>query len=114
MISHHFVHGLAALTVHTIGRRRFGLERSVRMMRQVGTFLRPLDVAEAVEMLGHLRGGSCLTRSLAIIARFPEGELVVGVRGGSTAHFSAHAWVTYRGIPIRMTDPDGSVIATFA
>jgi hypothetical protein len=57
---------------------------------------------EAGAYLAELSGrGTCLTRALAVAARWPGAEVVIGGRTGEKgAGFSAHAWVENEGVEL--------------
>jgi Transglutaminase-like superfamily len=56
--------------------------------------------------------GSCLSRSLAVAARAPPTEVVIGVTaGGHPAAFGAHAWLELEGQALYPEDPQGLEIA---
>lgn len=59
-------------------------------------------------LAGH---GTCLSRSLAIAARMPDAEVVIGVAPGGASPLFAHAWVEMNGTPLDPTEVAGSVIA---
>jgi hypothetical protein len=67
------------------------------------------EVAEAVARLG--RRGTCLSRSLAVAARAPTAEIVIGVSPNDTARFIAHAWLEIQGIAVDQREPQGIEIA---
>jgi hypothetical protein len=54
-----------------------------------------------------------LSRSLALAARAPNAEVVLGVRPEANGGFMAHAWVELDGRPLRADDPAGGEIARF-
>jgi hypothetical protein len=74
-----------------------------------------LDAAGARRALGRLRGGSCLSRSLAIASLVPGAEVVIGVRPGEdgpvASGVQAHAWVEVDAGPLRGGDVVGREIA---
>lgn len=55
-----------------------------------------------------LRRGTCLSRALAIAARAPDSEVVIGVHPPGA--FEAHAWVELSGAPLLSSDPRGAEI----
>ena len=74
-----------------------------------------LDADGARRALARLRGGTCLSRSLAIASLLPDAEVVIGVRptedGGASRGIHAHAWVEVDAQPLRESDVVGSEIA---
>jgi hypothetical protein len=75
-----------------------------------------LDVDGARRALFRLRGGTCLSRSLAIASLLPDAEVVIGVRpseegGVPSAGIHAHAWVEVNARPLRDSDVVGREIA---
>ncbi len=68
---------------------------------------RPLDPTTAREAVDRLKPvGTCLSRSLAIAARLPDAQVVIGVRKESGGAVRAHAWIELRGKPL----VDGEVV----
>ncbi len=66
-----------------------------------------LDEAAARDAVARLKPvGTCLSRSLAIAARLPNAEVVIGVRTEGVGAVRAHAWVELRGKPL----VDGEVV----
>lgn len=89
----------------------------------------PLQAYSALKMVGHwlpqrrdredaLRAahalasspGTCLTRALAISARTPGAEIVIGVQPAQEG-VSAHAWIELDGNPLDPSAPRGDEIA---
>jgi hypothetical protein len=74
-----------------------------------------LDADGARRALFLLRGGTCLSRSLAIASLVPDAEVVIGVRpseeGGPSRGIHAHAWVEVNARPLRESDVMGREIA---
>ncbi len=116
MVSSHFLHLVAMIGLRTLGRTPFGVDRTVRMVRKLGRRLPPMDREQARTVAGKLRAGTCLTRAMTVSARWPGSVVVVGVRAGKAVPegFGAHAWVEREGMPLRLEDPEGAVIARFA
>jgi hypothetical protein len=84
-----------------------------RVLRRAGEWLPTLESPEEARaalrsLLGH---GTCLSRSVAVAARAPSADVVIGVspRAGMPLH--AHAWVEMNGAPIDPSDVSGEVIA---
>ncbi len=75
---------------------------------RVGRLFPPLGNVEEARGMNERLGtrGTCLSRSLAVAARYPGSVVVLGVRlNGTTARKSrclleAHAWVEIGGVPI--------------
>jgi hypothetical protein len=55
--------------------------------------------------------GTCLSRALALAARSPSADVVIGVRPEGDRSVFAHAWVEMDGEPLDSTHPAGSEIA---
>jgi hypothetical protein len=55
--------------------------------------------------------GTCLSRSLAIVARAPTAAVVIAVQPLDGATLTAHAWVEFDGEPLDPSEPTGSEIA---
>jgi hypothetical protein len=83
------------------------------MMRQIGRLMPPRNTLEELgRAVSELDGrGSCLSRSLAIAARAPRADVVIGVRPEGGAGLHAHAWVEVDGRPLHPLDPSGEEIA---
>jgi hypothetical protein len=78
-------------------------DRAKRVVDRMGELLPPLRAAvDAEAYLAELSGsGSCLTRALAVAARWPGGQVVIGGNVGEALRdFAAHAWVENRGIRV--------------
>ncbi len=56
------------------------------------------------------RKGTCLTRSLAIAARSPRADLVIGVLPPGDRSLFAHAWLELDGVPVDASDVAGEEI----
>ena len=89
MLADHLLHA-AAWTVM----RLFSPQRARRAALRLGAALPALQVEEARRRHAALRRGTCLSRAIAIAARVPGAEVVIGVEpGGPVALVRAHAWV---------------------
>jgi hypothetical protein len=66
-----------------------------RTVARLGSLLRPFADADEARAAGEslMRGGTCLSRSLAVAARLPGSSVVIGVDVWRSARMSAHAWV---------------------
>jgi len=98
-------------------RVRTPLQAKVDVERVAAIYPQLRTVNEALRVLQRLRhGGSCLSRSLSIAARFPDAQVVIGVMppairgrpsvGMRRRRVEAHAWVDVRGVILR--DDSGS------
>lgn len=87
--------------------------RAHAIMLRLGAWLPPLGSAdEARRVARSLAGrGSCLSRALAVAARVPTADVVIGVEPRGAAPLFAHAWVEMNGAPIDPADVAGVVIA---
>jgi hypothetical protein len=87
-------------------------DRAHRVLRSVGRLLPARTDSEEVRRAAlALRGpGSCLSRSLAIAARAPRSEVVIGVAPKGSG-LDAHAWIEIDRKPLSPTDPLGEEIA---
>jgi hypothetical protein len=87
--------------------------RAHAVLVRVGAFLpelhTPGEARGAMQALGGR--GTCLTRALAVAARAPAADVVIGVAPGGQAPLLAHAWVEMDGAPIDPSDVAGTVIA---
>jgi hypothetical protein len=94
MMGSHLVHGVAWFST-----RILPLRAAMDVTRHLGRLLPPLEVQEAPIVASRLRGGTCLTRSIAIAARVPGTSVTIG--GAKNAgSFAAHAWVELEGKPL--------------
>lgn len=66
------------------------------------------EVRHAADLLSR---GSCLSRALAIAARSPSADVVIGVQPEGGTGLYAHAWVEVDGRPLHPSDPGGREIA---
>lgn len=57
------------------------------------------------------RQGTCLSRALAVAARTPTADVVIGVEPRKDAPLFAHAWLEMNGVPIDPSEVAGTVIA---
>ena len=88
---------------------RLGSPRSAhRVVRAVGRALPALDASEATRVAAGLAGrGTCLSRALALAARLPGAEVVIGARRpGVDGAFTAHAWLERDGVALA-SDAEG-------
>jgi hypothetical protein len=67
------------------------------------------DVLRSLRTMGPY--GSCLSRALAVAARTPNADVVIGVDHRKDRPLFAHAWVEMNGVAVDMTDVAGEVIA---
>jgi hypothetical protein len=82
------------------------------LLRRVGAVLPQRNTHEDVRKAAEqLTRGSCLSRALAIAARSPSADVVIGVRPEGGTGLYAHAWVEVDGKPLHPSDPGGSEIA---
>jgi hypothetical protein len=82
-------------------------------LTRAGTLLPTVDSPEearriAASLAGH---GTCLSRSLALAARAPSADVVIGVMPRGTAPLLAHAWIEMNGAPINPAEVTGAEIA---
>jgi hypothetical protein len=87
--------------------------RAHALLVRVGALLPELNTpAEARRAIQALAGrGTCLSRALAIAARAPRADVVIGVTPAGHAPLLAHAWVEMDGAPIDPSEVSGAVIA---
>jgi hypothetical protein len=91
-----------ARAIHLMVRAALRLTSAPRALRYVSRFarrLRPLeDLQQARRFQRALgRSGSCLSRALAVAARVPGAEVVIGVDPWGSSTTRAHAWVELDG-----------------
>jgi hypothetical protein len=84
-----------------------------RVLCRAGTWLPPVDSPEEARVIARslLRHGTCLTRSVALAARAPSADVVIGVTPRGQGALSAHAWIEMGGTPIDPADVSGLEIA---
>jgi hypothetical protein len=88
-------------------------QRAREILGHVGTFL-PAHETRSDMLRAHARlqkRGTCLTRSLAVAARAPEVDLVIGITSGAGLGIRAHAWLELSGEPIDPSDVAGRELA---
>jgi hypothetical protein len=92
--------------------RTCSLPRAHAALRFVGRFLpRRSARAELAEAGAALAGrGTCLSRALAVAARAPASDLVIGVQREGATKLAAHAWLELDGLPVSLGDPWGQEI----
>ncbi|MGH7272432.1 MAG: lasso peptide biosynthesis B2 protein [Polyangiaceae bacterium] len=79
----------------------------------LGAWLAPIETPDearrvARTLAGH---GTCLSRALALAARAPAADVVIGVAVRGDSPLLAHAWVEMNGAPIDPSEVTGSPIA---
>jgi hypothetical protein len=81
------------------------------LVRVGALFPRHVDRSDVLSAGTRVRGrGTCLSRALAVAARSPDAELVIGVAPRVGERLFAHAWVEVAGEPIDPTDVAGGEI----
>ena len=88
-------------------------QRTREILGTVGTLL-PAHKTRAHVLRARARiqrRGTCLTQSLALAARAPEADLVIGVTSGAGLRMRAHAWLELSGEPIDPSDVAGRELA---
>ena len=94
MIGSHVLHGVAWASLRLLPPRE-----ALRITRTVARLLPRLDAGGAAVTAARLRGGTCLTRSVAVASRLEGASVTIG--GAKTdGIFSAHAWVELEGKPL--------------
>ncbi len=90
-------------------------QRAARLAGLVGKRLRQWSTGDAASYARALRGGTCLSRSLAIASRIGNARVAIGaeagVAGASVSRFVAHAWVEVDGVPLIASEATGPAIA---
>lgn len=104
------LHTLARLLLRVCSPRRVHA-----ILSYLGGFLPPhVDRDDLLRAERRMRGrGSCLSRGLAVAARAPHADLVIGVAPPARAGFFAHAWLELAGEPIDHAEVAGDEIARF-
>jgi hypothetical protein len=93
--------------------RTFSPARTHALLLRIGAHLEPIDTVDEARLVlrALLRHGTCLSRALAVAARTPTADVVIGVEPRKDAPLFAHAWVEMDGAPIDPSDVAGTVIA---
>jgi hypothetical protein len=91
------LHGLARLLLRVCSPRT-----ADRFLRRMGAFLPQRRTRGEVRRAAiRMRTrGTCLSRAMAIAARAPKAEMVIGVAPGFRERFVAHAWLEFDGAPL--------------
>jgi hypothetical protein len=76
-----------------------------RRIDSIGSVFTPITIDEGSRLFRTLRGGTCLSRALAIASRMPGAEVVIGATSTSDSPMSAHAWIEAGGTPIGLDGP---------
>jgi hypothetical protein len=86
--------------------------RAHAILTRIGAlFSSHADRAGLLRASAHLRRqGTCLSRALAIAARAPQAEVVIGVAPRSGQPLLAHAWLELAGEPVDASDVAGNEI----
>ncbi len=92
------------LTAHAVVRRIAALLPELPERRTPDAVLRAMSALRAPR-------GTCLSRSLAMAARTPGADIVIGVTRGDGGALVAHAWLEVDGAPLDPSDPVGREIA---
>ena len=98
----HALHAVAYVAL-----RRLPVRRAHHLLLRASSLL----PARTSDHAPRLRGGTCPSRALAISARIPASQVVIGV--SSPGEFGAHAWVEVEGKPVGGTVAHGAEIARF-
>ena len=83
------------------------------VLLRVGHHLAPIETPKEARRVSVAlaRHGTCLSRALALAARTPTADVVIGVEPRKNAPLFAHAWVEMGGTPIDPADVAGDAIA---
>jgi|HubBroStandDraft_2_1064218.scaffolds.fasta_scaffold547641_2 hypothetical protein len=83
------------------------------ILRRAGAWLPVIESPDQARVVARslLRHGTCLSRSLALAARAPSADVVIGVSPRQDAPLHAHAWIEMNGAPLEPTDVAGEEIA---
>jgi len=86
-----------------------------KVLVRAGTWLPQIKSPDEARVVARslVRHGTCLSRSLALAARAPSADVVIGVcpPGPGPAPLQAHAWIEMNGAPIDPGDVSGEEIA---
>jgi hypothetical protein len=88
-------------------------QRAHEILTRVGGLLHPhADRSELLRAGRRMRShGTCLSRALAVAARAPQAEIVIGVLPRRGQRLLAHAWLEVCGMPLNPSDVVGTEIA---
>ena len=107
MVENHLLHVLAFVSLRVTTPLR-----AKRIADVAGRLFRSLSSEEALHVAARLEGhGTCLSRSLAVSARLPCSEVVIGGCVAPGQRFAAHAWVERDGEAISATHAQHQEIA---
>lgn len=102
--------------LHTLARmllRACSPEQAHALLLRIGcrfpAHLAPSDVRVAANRLS--TRGTCFSRALALAARTPASEVVIGVDLRPGNQLRAHAWLEIAGKPLEGSEPSGVEIA---
>ena len=86
-----------------------------RTVMKLAAGLRPFAGVDEARAAGQAlsRKGTCLSRSLAIAARLPGSNVVIGVDVRRSSHMLGHAWVQLGSEIVFPAQPNGEAIACF-
>ncbi len=78
----------------------------------LGGHLRTWSEDEAIRVSRAMRGGTCLSRALAVASRMVNARVAIGAQPYATRiRFVAHAWVEVNGVPLIEEEVTGPAIA---
>lgn len=87
-------------------------QRGATWAGRVAQYLRTWSSAEAIRISQTLRGGTCLSRALAVASRMENARVAIGAQPHATrSRFLAHAWVDVDGRPLIASEATGPVFA---
>ena len=103
-------------SVHIVARillRTCSPARTHALLLRIGARLTPIDTVDEARRASRAiaRHGTCLSRAVAVAARTPTADVVIGVEPRKDAPLFAHAWIEMNGSPIDPSDVAGTVIA---
>ena len=85
--------------------RLFPPQRAKRTVDRVARWLPRRSVAEALRDAATIgTQGSCLSRAVALAARTPGADVVIGVNPRLSSRLYAHAWVEVGGVCVALGD----------
>ncbi len=87
--------------------------RAHALLLRIGTLWPEIRSAEeAREASAQLVGfGTCLSRAMAVAARTPAADVVIGVAPRRASTLFAHAWLEMGGVPVDLSEVAGAAIA---
>ncbi len=88
--------------------------RAAGLVARLARVVPAIEEAKLAATIGGLRGGTCLSRSMAIAALSERAEVVIGVPPPEEPNWTAHAWVEVDRVPVLASEVRGAAITRFS